>query len=305
MSLWVPALIWGFTCKTATFGSELQVSMDPSHHLWFCAFKTATELLVSMDSNPQLGILHAKQRLLDQNYKSLRVPALTCGFCMQNSDFRTRITRLYGSQPSSVVLCIQNSAFSTRIASLYGSQISPMVFCIQNGDFSTRIAGLYGSQPSSEVFAFKTATFGTELQVSMGPSPHLWILHAKQRLLDQNYKYLWVPSLICGFCMQNSEFRTRITSLYGSQTSPMVLCTQNGDISTRIESLYGSQPSSGFCAFTTATLWPELMVSMGPRPDLSFCSSKTAWLAPEKLVSMGPRPHQSFCAYKTTWLASE
>ena len=206
-----------FACKTVTFGRELQVCMGPSPHLWF---------------------LHAKQRLLDQNYKSLWVPALICGFCMQNSDFRTRITSLYGSQTSPMVFCIQNGDFSTRIASLYWSQTSPMVFCIQNCAFSSRIASLYGSQPSSVVlcihnsdimtrinslygsqtspvvlnmhnhviniritsvygsqpssvdFACKTATFGPELQVSMGPSPHLWFLHAKQRILDQNYKSL-------------------------------------------------------------------------------------------------------------------
>ena len=29
-----------FACKTATFGSELQASLGPSHHLCFCAFKT-------------------------------------------------------------------------------------------------------------------------------------------------------------------------------------------------------------------------------------------------------------------------
>ena len=28
----------------------------------------------------------------------------------------------------------------------------------------------------------------------MGPSPHLWILHAKQRILYQNYKSLWVAA---------------------------------------------------------------------------------------------------------------
>ena len=68
-----------------------------------------------------------------------------------------------------------------------------MVFGMQNSDFSTRIASLYGSQPSCAVFAFKTATLAPELLVSMGPSPHLWFLLAKQRLLDQNYKSLWVP----------------------------------------------------------------------------------------------------------------
>ena len=33
----------------------------------------------------------------------------------------------------------------------------------------------------------------------MGPSPHLWFLHAKLRLYDQNYKSLLVPHLIYGF----------------------------------------------------------------------------------------------------------
>ena len=74
-----------------------------------------------------------------------------------------------------------------------------MVFCIQNNAFSTRIASLYGSQPSSVVVALKTAPLAPELQVSMGPSLHLYFLHAKQRILDQNYKSLWVPDLSCRF----------------------------------------------------------------------------------------------------------
>ena len=49
------------------------------------------------------------------------------------------------------------------------------------------------------VFAFKTATLVPELQVSMRLSPHLWFLHAKQRLLNQKYKSLWVPDLTCRF----------------------------------------------------------------------------------------------------------
>ena len=114
---------------------------------------------------------------------------------------------------------------------------------MQNSVLWTRITSLYGSQPSSVDFACKTATFGPELQVSMGPSPHLRILHAKQRLLNQNYMSLWVPTLICGFCMQNSEVRTRITSLYGSLPSSVVLCIHNSDIMTRKTSLHGSQTS--------------------------------------------------------------
>ena len=33
----------------------------------------------------------------------------------------------------------------------------------------------------------------------MGSSHHLWCLNAKQRILDQNYKSLWVPDLTCLF----------------------------------------------------------------------------------------------------------
>ena len=169
-----------FAFKTATLAPELQVSMGPSPHLWF---------------------LHAKQRLLNQNYKSLYVPGLTYGIWIQNIAFSTRIASLYGSQSSSVVLCIHNSdiltrinslcwsqtshvglcmqnrVISTRIISLHGSQTSPVVFCMQNNVISIRMTSLYGSQPSSAVFACKTATFESELQVSMGPRPHLWLLN--------------------------------------------------------------------------------------------------------------------------------
>ena len=42
-----------------------------------------------------------------------------------------------------------------------------------------------------------TVCLTSELLVSMGPRPHLWTLIAKQRLLVQNYKSLWVPDLTC------------------------------------------------------------------------------------------------------------
>ena len=158
--------------------------MGPRPHLFFYALKTAwlaSELLVSM------------------------VPALICGFCMQNLVFWIRITSLYGSQvspvdlwmqnsvlrsrmklfywsqPSSVVLCIQNSDFSTRITSVHRSQTSPVTLCMQNNEISIIITSVYGSQPSFVVFACKTATLGPELQVSIGPRPHLWCFNSKQQ----------------------------------------------------------------------------------------------------------------------------
>ena len=120
--------------------------------------------------------------------------------CMQNSVISIRIISLYGSQTSAVVLCVQNSVISTRIASLYGSQPSSVVLCIHNSDNMTRINSFYGSQTSPMFFfAFKTGTLAPELQVSMSPSPYLRLLHAKQRLLDQKFKSLWVPAIICDF----------------------------------------------------------------------------------------------------------
>ena len=186
--------------------------------------------------------------------------------CLQNSDFKTRLTSLYGSQsssvvlsthnsglstrikrlygfqPSPVVLCMQNSDFRTRITCLYGSQTSPVIFCILNSVSIIRITSLYGSQPSSVVFACKTATFGPEKQismcpryhvsfcacnpawlapellVSMGPSPFLWFLHAKQRLLEQNYKSVGTQTSPVLLCMQISVISTINTGLSGSQT---------------------------------------------------------------------------------------
>ena len=144
-------------------------------------------------------------------------------FCMQNSDFWTRITSLYGSQTSPVVLSTYNSVLSTRIKRLHFFQPSPVVLCMQNSDFRTRIRGPCRCKTPPVVFACKTATSGPEWQVSMGPrhdlsfcactttclaaellvsmvpSLHLWLLHVKQRLLEQNNKSLCVPDITSRF----------------------------------------------------------------------------------------------------------
>ena len=132
-------------------------------------------------------------------YKSLWIPDITCGFCMQNGDFWTRITSLYWSQTWPVFLCMYNSVISTRITRLYGFQPSSVVLWIKNSDLMTTIACVYGSQTSPSIFACKTAWLASELLVSMGPSPRVCFLHAKQRLLDQNNKSLRVPDKTCRF----------------------------------------------------------------------------------------------------------
>ena len=141
---------------------------------------------------------------------------------------------------------MQNSDFRTGITSLYGSQTSPVALCNQNRVISTRNTSSHGPRPHLSFCACKTTWLASEWLVSMG------------------------PALTRGFCIQNNDFWTRITSLYGSQTSPVVLCNQNRVISTRNTS-------------------PQC-----PRPLLSFCACKTAWFAPELIFSMVPSPHLWF-----------
>ena len=102
--------------------------------------------------------------------------------------------------------------------------------------------------------------------------------------------------------MQNSDFRTRITSLSGSLPWSVVFCLQNCDFRTRMTSLYWSQPLSVIFARKTATFGTDLQVSMVPRPNLCFCVCKRACLASELLVSMGPSPHLWFCAFKIDFI---
>ena len=77
----------GFACKTAPFGTELQVSVCTRPHLSFCACKSAwlaPEILVSIGSSPHLWFLLAKQRVLYPNNESLWDPDLTCHFVFAN-----------------------------------------------------------------------------------------------------------------------------------------------------------------------------------------------------------------------------
>ena len=177
-----------------------------------------------LQQNKSIGVpalicgLAAKEQLLDQNNKSLWVPDVTCRFLhAKQRDFH-EITSFYGSQPSSVVFGCKRANFGPEQQVSMGPRYH-LSFC-----------------------TLKTAWLAQELLVSMGPSPHLWFLHAKQRLLDQNDKYLWVPGPTCGFSMQNSDFWNRITTLYESQISPVILGMYNSVLTIRNTSLYGTPP---------------------------------------------------------------
>ena len=152
---------------------------------------------------------------------------------------------------------------------------------MQNSVISTWKTSHYGSQPSSVVLACKTATFSLEYQSLWVPDLTCRFVIAKQRDLHKKkslYGFQLSPVVLCiqnssfrtritslcrwidptcGFCMQNSDFWTRITSLYGFQTSPVIFSLQNSMPSIRITSLHGSQPSCVVFGFKTATYGPE------------------------------------------------
>ena len=156
-----------------------------------------------------------------------------CGFVHSKRRILTRISSLYGSQIWPIVLCMYNSVFSIRITSLYGSKHSSADFDCKTASFGTELKVSMGPRPHQSFCAYKTAWLTPESLVSMGFIAHRWFLNAKHRIWALN------------------------TSLYVSQTWPVVLCMYNSLISITNTSLYGSQPSSEVFACKTATSEPD------------------------------------------------
>ena len=200
--------------------------MGPRPHLcFFCIqnsdFWIRITSLYGCQTSPVV-FLHSKQRLLDQNYKSLWVPVITYGFLHSKQ-------WLQHQKCKSLWVPALIWAFPCKTATL-GPEIQVSIgpsphlwFCaFKTTTLWPELIVSMAPRPHLSFCAIKTAWLAPELLVSKGLSPHLWFLHAKQRLLDQNCKSLWVPALTCGFCIENSDFSTRIASLYGYQTSPVV-----------------------------------------------------------------------------------
>ena len=229
-------------CKTAWFAAEWQVYMGSNLHLCFFSCKRATfwpDLQDCMGCRPHLWFLHENQQLLDRNCMSLWVLELTCDILHAKTVPSIRITSLYGSQSSSVVFAFKTATFGAELQVFMGPR-HDLSFC-----------------------AYKTTWLTSELLVSMSPISYVWFLDAKQRLLDRNNKSLWVPDINRRCVHENSVIRTRISSLYVSQTSSVVLSTHNCVLNTKKKDYIGSSRHLWFCACKTATLGLELQVSAG------------------------------------------
>ena len=177
---------------------------------------------------------------------------------------------------------MQNSGFWTRITSLCGSQTSPVIFCIQNSVPSIRNTSLHGSQPSRVVFGCKTATYGPEKQVSMGLRHDLSLCECKTALLASDLLVSMCPNPhLCFFKMQYSAFWTRISSLYGSQTSSVVLSRHNCELNTRIKRQYWIQPSPVALCMQNSDFRTRITSLWGSKTSPVVFSCKTAPSGPE------------------------
>ena len=201
---------------------------------------------------------------------------------MQNRDFRTRITSLCRWIDPTCGFCMQNSDFWTRITSLCGSQTSPVIFCMEKSVPSIRNTSLHWSQPSHVVFGCKTVTYGPEKQVSMGPRHDLSLRECKTAWFASDLLVSMCPNPhLCFFFMQYSAFWTRISSLYGSQTSSVVLSTHNCELNTRIKSQYWIQPSPVALCMQNSDFRTRITGLWGSKTSLVVFSCKTAPSGPE------------------------
>ena len=129
--------------------------------------------------------------------------------------------------------------------------------------------------------AFKTATLASEVLVSMGPITHLWSFACKIATFGSELQVCISPRLrLYGFV--NAKQRaivSRITSLHGSQTSPVLLCMLNSVIRSRMTScLWVPSIICGFVHAKLRLLDHNYKSLWFPDFACSVCECKTACL---------------------------
>ena len=190
--------------------------MGSSPHLCFFPCKTATlwaDIQVCMGSQISSVVLSTHNHMLS-----------------------TRIKRLYGFQPSSEVFAWKPAAFGPKLYVSMGPRTHPWFSACKRACLASEILVSMGFQPSRVVFGCKTATYGPEKQVSMGPRHDLSLCECKTAWFASDSLVSMCPNPhLCFFFMQYSAFWTRISSLYGFQTSSVVFSTHNCELNTRIK----------------------------------------------------------------------
>ena len=158
-----------------------------------------------------------------------------------------------------------------------------------------------GEETPPVVSACKTATSGQESVVSMGPIPHLSFLHAKQRVLDQNYNSLWIPDLTFRFVHAKTAWFPPEWQVYMGSSPHMWFQHAKQRILYWNKKYLSHRCNLSFCASNQSDLHQNDKFIMVP----ALISCKTATLRPDLQVCMGPRPHLWVWAHTTACLAQE
>ena len=165
--------------------------MGPRPHLSFRACKSswlAPELLVCMGPIRHLWCLNTKQRVLDKNNKSLCVTDMICRFVVQNSVISTRMTSLYGSQPSTVVFWCTTATLALELLVSIGFCHHLWIYAFKTATFETKLHVSMGPRAHLWFCACTTACLASELLVSSSPSPHLWFCAFKTATLAPEWQ---------------------------------------------------------------------------------------------------------------------
>ena len=173
--------------------------MGPRHHLSFCACNTAwlaPELHVSMGPSPLCGFKTAPFGALG--------PTPHLSFCPCKSAWlvpEILVSVVFCDAPeiqSLWVPLLDKTESRVQVSAGVPDPTCRFVHAKQR-DFAPELLLSMGCSSHLWFCACKTATLGLEIQSLLVNRLHLWILHAKQRLLDQNNKSLWVPDFTCDF----------------------------------------------------------------------------------------------------------
>ena len=134
---------------------------------------------------------------------------------------------------------MQNSSFWTRISSLYGSQPSSVVFACQIASFGQELQISMRPRPHLPFWALITAYLAQEWIDCIGSNSHLSFSSCKSAWLAPKLLVSMGPSHNLSFlCMQNSMISTCITSLYGSQPSSVVFACKTATFGPEYKSLW-------------------------------------------------------------------
>ena len=147
---------------------------------------------------------------------------------------------------------MQNSGFRTRITRLYRCRPHLWFFAFKRATLEPELQVSMGPHPSSMVFAFKQRLL---VYCSQTSPVDLWMQNSMLRR-RMTLVYWSQPSSLV-LCIQNSDFSNRNTSLYGSQPSFAPFACKTATLGPELLVSMCPRPHLSCCACKTTLLASE------------------------------------------------